>query len=113
MRVKLIHIPIFLNWYLLLGDLIYKRRYLKKVIKENDFKNSSSFHFETNSEIIKNEVIRKRKAIFLSKDSKKIDFSQYDDLTIKEIKDKLKDEKTSYEEKMIYKQLLSYRTQRK
>lgn len=109
---------VFINNKSLLDKVNFKNisdeiNYLKKVIKENDFKNSSSFHFETNSEIIKNEVIRKRKAIFSSKDSKKIDFSQYDDLTIKEIKDKLKDEKTSYEEKMIYKQLLSYRTQRK
>ena len=85
--------------------------YLEKVIKENDFKNS--FQFETNSKIIKNELIRKRKEIFSSKYSEKIDFSQYDDLSIKEIKDKFKDEKTSYEEKMIYKKLLSYRTQRK
>ena len=85
--------------------------YLEKVIKENDFKNSSSF--QTDSKIIKNEVTRKRKEIFSSKYSEEIDFSQYDDLSIKEIKDKFKDEQTSYEEKMIYKKLLSYRTQRK
>ena len=40
-------------------------------------------------------------------------FKEYDDLTIIEIKDRFKDKNTSYEEKMFYKSLLSYRTERK
>ena len=75
-------------------------KYLEKVIKHNDFKDSK---VENNLNIIQNQEIRKRKD----------DFSEYDDLSIKEIKDRFKDENTSYEEKMFYKRLLSYRTQRK
>lgn len=101
---------VFINNKSLLDKLIFENisdeiNYLEKVIKENDFKDLSSSQFENNS-----EVIRKRKEIYASK---KIDFSQYDDLSIKEIKDKFKDEKTSYEEKMFCKKLLSYRTERK
>ena len=88
-------------------------KYLEKVIKEKDFKDSYSNQIENNSNLFQNEAIRKRKEIFSSTNSRKIDFSEYDDLTIKEIKDRFKDKNTSYEEKMFYKSLLSYRTERK
>ena len=88
-------------------------KYLEKVIKEKDFKDSYSNQIENNSNIFKNEEIKKRKEIFPSTNTRKIDFSEYDDLTIKEIKDRFKDKNTNYEEKMFYKSLLSYRTERK
>ena len=69
--------------------------------------------FKNNSNIIENVTVRKRKDIFSSRKQKKFDFSQYNDLSIKDIKDRFKDKNIDYEEKMFYKRLLDYRTERK
>jgi len=101
---------VFINNKTLLDKSNYENideeiKYLGQVIKEHNFEDSNKTPIEN---IFKNKE-EKEKNYFL----KNYDFSQYDDLSMQDIRDKFKDKNISFEEKRFYIKLLDYRTQRK
>lgn len=85
--------------------------YLNKVIEINKFEINNEN--EKDSNITNNTSIKKRKELCLSDNTKKIDFSLCDDLSIDEIMRRYQDDNTNYEEKKLYKEFLLNRFERK
>jgi len=114
--IKLKYI-VFINNKELLDKSDYKNieeeiKYLRQVIKEYNFED---FNKTSNENISKNkyEIIRKRKELFSSEKYTNNDFSEYDDLSMQDIRNRFKDKNLSFEEKRFYIRLLDSRTQRK
>jgi len=85
--------------------------YLKENIKKFNLKDEYPIKIK-NEYAINIGKERKRKGV-ISSDTKRINFHEYDHLTIKDIKNLYTEKNTNYEEKMLLKELLLFRTERK
>ena len=94
-------------------DINEEMEYLQISIKNNNLQDNEFSIINKNNEIIYKKSEKKRKDFFSTRINKKIDYHQYDNLTIKDIKKLYMDKNTTYEGKLLCKELLLFRTERK